>query len=273
MGFATILADDGSYKTASRDDWITRWSNVNHVSAEPIGEEMGNDGRHVCWVIYDDFPRCGQGRGQAEGQYMKSMVSIVLLFAGFAVAPAATAAENLFRGKLWVVPTTQGATFPVPKAKPDVWFNARHISLFASAPSPDIPSPQVNMTVGGLLNSASNSVPNVTKLTFSGLTNPNINAAVTENTVTNNSTSTKCGNFGIYIEFTGEVYLVQGQYMYIGHDEGVSLKIDNAMVKPVDYSDIGLDRWNFAGTTGVHKIDLVYSNLCGGAFLSFGPAM
>jgi hypothetical protein len=134
----------------------------------------------------------------------------------------------------------------------------------------------VNNSVEGFLASAHPWwVPPVEDLAFSGLYNSAVGAVVDANTPVVNSTSTSRGTYGTYMRIEGTIQLTQGQYIWIAHDNGVSLWIDGVRIP--GFSDGGLDvsmeAYEFTGLTGAHKIELLYVNNDGPGFLSFSPMM
>ena len=202
-----------------------------------------------------------------------------LLLMGF--SGAAQAQEPPFlRGKLWLVSNTNlNATRPVPQAAPDATFVTRHVSFDMSAPHATTPGiNNVDNTVEGFLASAHPWwVPPVEDLAFSGLYNSAVGAVVDGTTPVQNSTATSasCGTYGTYMTLEGTIQLTNGQYIYIAHDEGVSLWIDGVRIP--NFTDRGLtvalEAYIFPGLTGAHKIELIYVNACGPGFLSFSPEM
>ncbi len=153
-----------------------------------------------------------------------------LLLAGFS---GAAQAEGYLRGKLWLVSNTNlNATRPVPAAAPDATFLARHISFDMTAPHVGTPGiNNVNNTVESFLASAHpDRVPPVKDLAFSGLFNSVVGAVVDGNTPVLNSTAASCGTYGTYMRLEGTIQLTNGQYIYIAHDNGVSLWIDDVRI-------------------------------------------
>ena len=200
-----------------------------------------------------------------------------LLLAGFS---GAAQAEDYLRGKLWLVSNTNlNATRPVPAVAPDATFLARHISFDMSAPHVTTPGiNNVDNTVEGFLASSHpDRIPPVAELAFSGLFNSVVGAVVDGTTpVTNGTpTSASCGTYGTYMTLNGTIQLANGQYIYIAHDEGVSLWIDGVRIP--NFTDggftVALQAYIFPGLTGAHKIELIYVNACGPGFLSFSPQM
>ena len=80
------------------------------------------------------------------------------------------------------------------------------------------------------------------------------------NTPVVNSTATSNGTYGTYMTLAGTIQLTNGQFIYIAHDDGVSLWIDGVRIP--NFTDRGsavaLEAYTFTGLTGVHKIDLIY---------------
>jgi len=183
-----------------------------------------------------------------------------------AATPAASA--TVFTGKLWILPGSVAAQYPIPAATPDATFIIQHPALFSSAPSPSTRHAAiVNNAVGTFLTSADQ----VQSLNFSGLSNPAVGAPVSATTPVVNSNSESCGTYSTYIEFTGTLRLIHDEFFYIGVDDGVSMKIDGSLV--LAQAADGSTFYQFPGASGYHEIDLVYSNVCGGGWLSFGPSM
>ena len=200
-----------------------------------------------------------------------------LLLAGFS---GAAEAEDYLRGKLWLVSNTNlNATRPVPAAAPDATFLARHISFDMSAPHVTTPGiNNVDNTVESFLSSSHpDRVPPVQDLAFSGLFNSVVGAVVDGTTAVQNSTETSasCGTYGTYMTLNGTIQLTNGQYIYIAHDEGVSLWIDDVRIPGFSAGGytVALQAYIFPGLTGAHKIELIYVNACGAGFLSFSPQM
>jgi hypothetical protein len=198
----------------------------------------------------------------------------VLLGLAMLVALPIAAWGGPFEGKLWLVPNAGlQATFPVPTATPDATFITWHISLFMNSPyccgQPF--QPDVHNTVAGFLNSAHQ----VRDLIFSGLFNDDVGAVVGPTTPVVNSTLQSTGTYGVYIEFTGTVFLHHSESVIIAHDDGVSLMIDGELLPGYSTGSGGTvaEGPNFTGTTGNHTIDLVYTNYQGPGFLGFGPKM
>jgi len=190
----------------------------------------------------------------------------VFAVALFAASPAASA--TVFTGKLWILPGSVAAEYPTPTATPDATFMTPHPALFSSAPSPSTRhAATVNNAVGTFLASANP----VQSLSFSGLSNPAVGAPVSATTPVVNSNSEGCGTYSTYIEFTGTLRLIHDEFFYIGVDDGVSMKIDGSLV--LTQTADGSTFYQFPGASGYHEIDLVYSNVCGGGWLSFGPSM
>ncbi len=212
---------------------------------------------------------------------MLARASLAALF-GFLLLGAfsgATQAQDL-RGKLWLVPNAGlNATRPVPQAAPDVTFVTRHVSFDMSAPHDTTPGiNNVDNTVEGFLASAHpDAVPPVRDLAFSEQYNSAVGMAVDGTTPVQNSTATSasCGTYGTYMTLEGTIQLTNGQYIYIAHDEGVSLWIDGVRIP--HFTDRGfsvaLEAYIFPGPTGAHRIELIYVNACGPGFLSFSPEM
>jgi hypothetical protein len=144
------------------------------------------------------------------------------LLVGFSVAAQAQEPPFL-RGQLWLVSNAGGliAKRPVPTAAPDATFVTRHVSFEMTAPSG---GSNVNNSIEGFLSSAHPWwVPPVEGLAFSGLYNSAVGAVVDANTPVVNSTSTSRGTYGTYMRIAGTIQLTQGQYIWIAHDNGVSL--------------------------------------------------
>jgi len=197
-----------------------------------------------------------------------------LLLMGFS---GAAQAQEL-RGKLWLVSNAGGliAKRPVPVAAPDATFVTRHVSFDMSAPVIGGSENNVDNTVESFLASAHpDAVPPVMDLAFSGLYNSAVGAVVDANTPVVNSTAGGYGTYGTYMTLEGTIQLTNGQYIYIAHDEGVSLWIDGVRIP--NFNDRGfsvaLEAYIFPGLTGAHKIELIYVNACGPGFLSFSPKM
>ena len=215
---------------------------------------------------------------------MLARASLAALF-GFLLLgefSGATQAQELpaLRGKLWLVSNTNlNATRPVPEAAPDATFVTRHVSFDMSAPHVTTPGiNNVDNTVESFLSSSHpDRVPPVQDLAFSGQYNSAVGMAVGGTTPVQNSTATSasCGTYGTYMTLEGTIQLTNGQYIYIAHDEGVSLWIDGVRIP--NFTDRGfsvaLEAYIFPGPTGAHKIELIYVNACGPGFLSFSPQM
>ncbi len=200
----------------------------------------------------------------------------LLLLGGF--SGAAQAQLGAFQGKLWLVSNAGGliAKLPVPVAAPDATFVTRHVSFEMTAPYPGSATNNVNNSVESFLDSAHpDAVPPVMDLAFSGLYNSAVGAVVDSNTPVVNSTAASVGTYGTYMTLEGTIQLTNGQYIYIAHDEGVSLWIDGVRIP--NFTDRGLtvalEAYIFPGLTGAHKIELIYVNACGAGFLSFSPRM
>jgi hypothetical protein len=198
----------------------------------------------------------------------------VLLGLAMLLALPIAAWGGCFDGQLWLVPNSGlQATFPVPTATPDATFTTCHLALFMNAPYEGEPwlEPEVHNTVARLLNSAHK----VYDLTFSGLFNDVVGAVVGPTTPVVNSTAQSDGTYGVYIEFTGTVFLHNNEPVVIVHDDGVSLMIDGELVPGfITGTTAFVAQWaQFTGTTGNHTIDLVYTNVEGPGILGFGPKM
>jgi hypothetical protein len=212
---------------------------------------------------------------------MLARASLAALF-GFLLLgefSGATQAEVL-HGRLWLVSNTNlNATRPLPQAAPDATFVTRHVSFDMSAPHATTPGiNNVDNSVEGFLASSHpDRVPPVEDLAFSGLYNSAVGAVVDGDTPVQNSTPTSasCGTYGTYMTLEGTIQLANGQYIYIAHDEGVSLWIDGVRIP--NFNDRGfsvaLEAYIFPGLTGAHTIELIYVNACGAGFLSFSPKM
>ena len=113
-------------------------------------------------------------------------------------------------------------------------------------------------------------------LAFSGLYNSVVGAVVDGNTpVVNSTAAVSIGTYGTYMTLEGTIQLTNGEYIYIAHDEGVSLWIDDVRIP--GFSDgagtVALQSYTFTGLTGAHKIELIFVNTGGAGFLSFSPKM
>jgi hypothetical protein len=200
-----------------------------------------------------------------------------LLLGEFSGAAQAEEVGTL-RGQLWLVSNAGGliAKLPAPQAAPDATFVTRHVSFEVTAPYPRQSGiNNVNNTVEGFLSSAHpDAVPPVKDLAFSGLYNSVVGAVVDGTTPVVNSTAGSLGTYGVYIRLEGTIQLTNGQVIYIAHDDGVNLWIDGVRVP--GFSDgIGftLEATFFEGLTGVHKIELIYTNSWASGILSFSPKM
>ena len=102
-------------------------------------------------------------------------------------------------------------------------------------------------------------------LAFSGLYNSAVGAVVDGTTPVQNSTatSTSCGTYGTYMTLEGTIQLTNGQYIYIAHDEEISLWIDDVRIP--NFNDRGftvaLEAYIFPGLTGAHRSSLFTSTL------------
>ena len=65
--------------------------------------------------------------------------------------------------------------------------------------------------------------PPVEDLAFSGSYNSAVGMAVDPSTPTVNSTAGGYGTYGTYMTLEGTIQITNGQYIYIAHDEEVSL--------------------------------------------------
>ena len=190
----------------------------------------------------------------------------------------ATQAQELpaLRGKLWLVSNAGGliAKRPVPEAAPDATFVTRHVSFQMTAPDASCTvCNNVNNSVEGFLSSSHpDRVPPVEDLAFSGLYNSAVGAVVDGNTPVVNSNAAGNGTYGTYMTLEGTIQLTNGQNIYITHDDGVSLWIDDARIP--GFSDgVGdvLQGYYFTGLTGAHKIEIIYANVAGPGILSSLP--
>ena len=211
---------------------------------------------------------------------MLARASLAALFGFLLLAEfsGVTQAQELpaLRGKLWLVSNAGGlvAKRPVPEAAPDATFLTRHVSFGVSAPVIGGSENNVDNTVESFLASAHpDRVPRVEDLAFSGSYNSAVGMAVDPSTPTVNSTAGGYGTYGTYMTLEGTIQLTNGQYIYITHDDGVSLWIDGVRIP--NFSDHGdaLEAYTFTGLTGLHKIELIYVNYAGPGFLSFSPQM
>jgi hypothetical protein len=124
-------------------------------------------------------------------------------------------------GNLWVVPVSQAASvaFPAPIATPDATFTTNGMTYIGQyiTTSPAAHCFTIAKFLGGCPTIAYN-------LKFSGLTNPNLGGVVSETTPMGGT------NYGVLIEFSGNINLTNGQEITILHDDGVSLEIDDVPV-------------------------------------------
>ena len=210
---------------------------------------------------------------------MLARASLAALFGFLLLGEFSGAAQaQELRGKLWLVSNAGGliAKRPVPEAAPDATFLTRHVSFQMTAPNPTCTvCNNVNNSVESFLASAHpDAVPPVTDLAFSGSYNSVVGAAVDADTSVVNSTAASCGTYGTYMTLGGTIQLTNGQYIYIAHDDGVSLWIDGVRI-PNFTDGVGaeLQAYTFTGLTGAHQIEIIYVNSCGPGFLSFAPKM
>ena len=210
---------------------------------------------------------------------MLARASLAALF-GFLLLgefSGATQAQEL-RGKLWLV-SNAGliAKRPVPEAAPDATFVTRHVSFEMTAPGAGTTGlNNVNNSVESFLASSHpDRVPPVEDLAFSGLFNSVVGAVVDGNTPVTNGTAASPGTYGTYMTLGGTIPLTNGQFIYIAHDNGVSLWIDGVRIPNFNSGvvNVALEAYTFTGLTGAHKIELIYANAFGPGFLSFSPRM
>ncbi len=189
----------------------------------------------------------------------------VMMFAGVlcAVAPNARAQVQTIQGKLWVVSVSEAsnASFPASSATPDATFTTNGIGYLGQSPSNCY-------TINTFLTKCGTPGYN---LTFSGLPNPHLGGHAA-----GPSTPMSGDHYGIMIEFTGSVVLLNDQVVGIIHDDGCSLMIDGSLVNgfsPGETTPI-LQTVNFSGESGTHSFDLLYANAVGGgAALLFTPLL
>jgi len=172
--------------------------------------------------------------------------------------------ETMFEGKLWVVDAARAAhvTFPPPEATPDLTFRTHGIAYIGTMPNNCY-------TLQSFLAGCGTKGYD---LKFSGIGNPNLEGAPAE------PTTAMSGSWGVIIELTGSVSLVNGQPISILHDDGVALKIDGSPISGFNpyVTPPTLESSTFAGRTGVHSFDLLYANAAGssgGAWLLFFSAL
>jgi len=204
-----------------------------------------------------------------ESDVRTKTICPTLVAACLLAAPAA-ANPTVFFGKLWLLSNVNGipATFPRPAAVPDATFVTKHLSFFMNAPY----DPDVNNSVGGFLNSANH----VANLVFSNVVNSAVGGIVGIETPVVDSTAWACNSsYGVYMSFSGQIALTQGERITITHDDGVSLKIDDKAIGGLYSGQTSAiaQLFVFSGATGIHRMDLVYANICGDGLLSFSPAM
>jgi hypothetical protein len=200
-------------------------------------------------------------------------LSLIMLAALTGTSHAAGTRVTNFSGRLWLVSNQGGnlpASPPVPSATPDATFTTAHVAFYMQSPSSFGNGPNINNSVGGFLNSANK----VGRLTFSGLKNPIVNGVVSATTPVTNSTASSLGTYGVYLDLIGQVSLVNGQSIYLPHDDGLTVQIDGATIAGITASGgARMDSLTFTGPTGVHKVEIFYVNLFGGGLLDFTSNM
>jgi hypothetical protein len=200
-------------------------------------------------------------------------LSLPALVALAGVSHAAGAKAPNFSGRLWLVSNEGGnllAAPPVPSATPDATFTTTHVAFYMDAPYTNDNAPDINNSVAGFLDSANK----VAHLTFSGLQNPVINGVVSAATPITDSTQTGTGTYGAFIDLIAKVELTNGQFIYLAHDDGLTVQIDGATVGGISASGGDrLESLTFTGKTGTHKVEIFYVNLFGGGLLDFSSNM
>ena len=183
---------------------------------------------------------------------------LLLLLTATAQSPAH--AQTL-AGKLWVVSQSQAANlaFPPPAATPDATFRTSGMAYIGQNTA------QHCYSIGRFLGGCGTAVR---QLAFSGLSNTYLGGAAASA-----GTAMSGSGYGVIVEFTGQTNLSSGQTVSIFHDDGVAVRIDGSPLN--GYSTgigISLESEIFEGSSGVHRLDLLYSNAsCCGAWLLFFP--
>jgi hypothetical protein len=191
--------------------------------------------------------------------------------AGSALATTPTALPPL-TGKLWIfsLSQTQNAILPVPSTTPDAIFTTHHIAFMGEGAEPGNRELNFNYRICTFLDSVER-IPEA-DIKFSGLVDPILKKPVTCGVPLGNGVgySNNSGTYGTYIEFSGQVYLDNGSTNFYFADGYSSLMIDGTPVASTNYALIG--GYAFNGQTGVHTIDLIYTENSGGeAELFFAP--
>lgn len=209
-------------------------------------------------------------------------LSAVLLFAtkgeSFATFVPATPLPAAAHGSVWFVPEVPTVADPscgpscdvpavpmgsVPSVPADLTFTTSIINFSSYGTATNTGNPALDFTINSFLNSLG-AVP-LGNQTYSPFANPVLGNVPTPGTallgVCAPAAPCDVGEYGTFIEITGDLLLTTGDHIKIAHDDGVTLKLNGVLVPEftAPLAPASLESFIYLGPSGLIGFDLTYA--------------